>query len=582
MLPQCASPQVAGRRPSVLYTPFNLRRSTCAASSSSSSSGSGAESKHPKEQPEYKEENEDDPVPAKLARMERELALHEDAAAENNDYAADAPASMQWVRNARRAAKAMQQQRSAMLGHRQQKKKRRQETQKQQHQHAQNVQELEARDDAATAYSASGYHWASPRSERSLESAADMRTIRSYFAQLTNVHEILDVLDRIPSDAAGAAVVALERLVALATSGAYSSPASALHHLKRHNAVQNAADTIVAYAGEVGEHLPSAMHALARLGSWDVFCSHIEALARELAQRESKLLPESSVLALDALCRSKVQPPAVLEQRLSRDIRGSSLQWAQALTPERLATLLHSCAVLRCTQSVLEAVQAWAISRADAWPERPLGDFDASTVSACLWALAVEALHDISFAQMLWHEACIKGPAGWAACKGAHHAQLYQAALARCLDTGQQLSDFLQPRSLRRSAYNAWLAQAQKAQASDFGRDVATALQRIVGDADVQLEYSLHGIVVDAFVQHHGLVVEADGPSHFLYSSEADSYAAIAGKATGQTMLKRRLLTKMGYIVASVPLQNGLNTDGHVIERTVRESITRASRLQNA
>ena len=94
-------------------------------------------------------------------------------------------------------------------------------------------------------------------------------------------------------------------------------------------------------------------------------------------------------------------------------------------------------------------------------------------------------------------------------------------------------------------------ARIASAQSSKFHRDVSSAL--IAMGVGHDNEHDIKGLVVDIAVgvrgvadgQGGGVVVEADGPSHFFRN--------LPGRPTGATLSKRRLLRSLGWEVVSVP-----------------------------
>ena len=507
-----------------------LRASPCARSSSSSA--------------------DSDDVPTALARMEEELAEAEESdSSSSNDSAND---HLVWVAKAREAAQRKRQERAAVLGSPQKKRTKKQSKRKAGPSSKQHSQHKGASARGGFDSTTGSRPDDSPSSMvldeggRSPESHAQPFALRSRFKELTSINDVVAVMQSIPSDAAAASCVALERLASL------TDPAS-LEILRQQRPVCDAVNTVTAYANELLDtrDITTALYSIARIGGEHSFQSSVESLANELAYRLDTPEPQAFIATLDALARAKVNPPKALQQRISADI-SSSPMWAHALTPQSLAALLHACATLRCTHLVLDAVDQWLSIRVGSRPECPLWDFDAPTVSACLWALAVQEYHDLDITRALWHEVSAKGPISWSACKQSHLTQLYQAALAKHLDTGEDSGELLKPTSVRKMAEESWFASGREARSSEFGREVATTLVRLRGNdsSTIGVEKSLNGFVVDAFLEREKIAVEADGPTHFLHCQATGGREG--GIMTGQTALKRRMLRRMGYSVAVV------------------------------
>ena len=96
---------------------------------------------------------------------------------------------------------------------------------------------------------------------------------------------------------------------------------------------------------------------------------------------------------------------------------------------------------------------------------------------------------------------------------------------------------------------------------SKLQKQVAKTLKNMgvhVSEEDI-LEDS--GFVVDIRLANHKVVIEVDGPSHFLQADEGakgagrgiSSRSESGPRMNGSTLLKHRLLTQLGWTVVHVP-----------------------------
>eukprot|EP00284_Hemiselmis_tepida_P002045 CAMPEP_0174951136 /NCGR_PEP_ID=MMETSP1355-20121228/94694_1 /TAXON_ID=464990 /ORGANISM="Hemiselmis tepida, Strain CCMP443" /LENGTH=415 /DNA_ID=CAMNT_0016198783 /DNA_START=36 /DNA_END=1283 /DNA_ORIENTATION=- len=94
-----------------------------------------------------------------------------------------------------------------------------------------------------------------------------------------------------------------------------------------------------------------------------------------------------------------------------------------------------------------------------------------------------------------------------------------------------------------------------KATVSDLQRQVVASVKRLGYDYEEETKDPVSGYSIDLLVQPSassgsdyrstlGIAIEVDGPAHFLSNTR---------QANGSTLLKRRLLKKLGYRVVSVP-----------------------------
>jgi very-short-patch-repair endonuclease len=300
----------------------------------------------------------------------------------------------------------------------------------------------------------------------------------------------------------------------------------------------------------------------------------IQAMSSAAVSKSKDFNPQNIANLMWAFATSGVSPDAALIQAMS----SAAVSKSKDFNPQNIANLVWAFATSGVSPdvAVVQAMSSAAVSKSK--------DFDAQAIANLMWAFATAGVSpDVAVVQAMSSAAVSKSkdfkPQAianlmWAFATAGVSPD---AALVRAM-LEKLSADALDPEG-RMQLHQYFLFNSLSAQPSDVSslsifaaeckevfvayssssthtsklqKDVARALRRLVSEEVLEeqvLEDS--GFSVDARLAGTRVVVEVDGPHHYLRGATAE---ARQGRVLdGSTRFKHRTLTQLGWTVVQVP-----------------------------